>query len=103
MTGTLTIKAWVNGEEVAAEVEIVGVGKYHTPVTLSLPEGEYILIARWMGQEQIKPAQVFEGKQTIVDFYFMAISETLAYFYAATSIVSLIISIIGLWITATKK
>jgi len=102
MTGTLEVHAYAEGEEVAAELEIVGVGKYHTPLTITLPEGTYILIANWLGQQQIKPATVQTDKTTIIDFYFEKPNITLAYIYATIPIISLIISIIGLWATLTK-
>jgi hypothetical protein len=103
MSGTLEVHAYENTEEVAAEVEIVGVGKYDTPFKIQLPEGTYILIANWMGQQQIKAATVETDKTTAVNFYFIKPSMALAYFFAATSAISTIVSILGLWIALTRK
>jgi hypothetical protein len=103
MAGTLEVHAYADGEEVAAELEIVNVGKYYTPLTITLPEGTYTLIAYWLGQYQIKPATVETDKTTTINFYFEKPSLALAYLFAATSLASLIISIIGLWLTITKK
>jgi len=100
--GTLEVHAYCEGREVAAELEIVNVGKYHTPITLKLPPGTYILIAEYYYQE-IKAAEVQQDKTTLVDFYFEKPSLTLAYFHIATSLASLAIAIIGLWFTITKK
>ena len=103
MTGTLEVHAYADGEEVAAELEIVGVGKYYTPLTLTLPEGDYILIANWMGQQQIKPATIQTDKTTIADFFFEKPSLTLAYLLTASTFVSLIIGILSLWALTRKK
>jgi hypothetical protein len=103
MTGTLEVHAYADGEEVAAELEIVNVGKYYTPLTITLPEGTYILIANWLGQYQIKPATVETDKTTTINFYFEKPSLTLAYLLVTSSFLSLIISVIGLWLTITKK
>jgi len=103
MTGTLEVHAYADGEEVAAELEIVNVGKYYTPLTITLPEGTYTLIAYWLGQYQIKPATVETDKTTTINFYFEKPSLTLAYLLIASSYISLIISVISLWLAATKK
>jgi predicted Na+-dependent transporter len=103
MTGTLEVHAYADGEEVAAELEIVNVGKYYTPLTITLPEGTYILIAYWLGQYQIKPATVETDKTTTINFYFEKPSLALAYLLIASSFLSLIISVIGLWLTVTRK
>jgi hypothetical protein len=103
MTGTLEVHAYVDAEEVAAEVEIVGVGKYYTPFKIELPEGTYTLIANWMGQQQIKPATVETDKTTIADFYFEKPSQALAYLFAAASTIGTILSAISLWVTATSQ
>jgi len=103
MSGTLEVHAYEDTEEVAAEVEIVGVGKYDTPFKIQLPEGTYILIANWMGQQQIKAATVETDKTTAVNFYFTKPSMALTYFFAVTSAIGTIVSILGLWIALAKR
>ena len=103
MSGTLEVHAYENTDEVAAEVEIVGVGKYDTPFKIQLPEGTYILIASWMGQQQIKAATIETDKTTAVNFYFEKPSMALAYLLVASSYINLTISIISLWLATTKK
>jgi hypothetical protein len=101
--GLLTVKAYADSEEVAAEVEIVGVGKYHTPFKIYLTPGTYILIADWMGQEQIKGAEIQQDKTTETTFIYEKPSMKWAYFYVGTSLASLAIAILGLWFTVKGK
>jgi len=70
-TGTLEVYAYADTAEVAAVVYVEGVGYYFTPFTLTLPVGTYVLIAEWMGQDQIKMAEVKAGEKTTIKFYFI--------------------------------
>lgn len=85
--GLLSVKSLADNEEVTAEVEIVNVGKYHTPFQINLPPGTYILIADWMGQQQIKPAVIEQDKTTEVIFQFEKPSMKWVYFFAALSVI----------------
>jgi hypothetical protein len=101
--GTLSVKAYADNEQVSAEVEIVNVGKYYTPFQIKLLPGTYILIADWMGQQQIKAAVVEQDKTTEATFMFEKPSMKWVYFFAITSAISTLASIIGLWLALTRK
>lgn len=68
--GTLEVHAFANTEEVAASVEVVGVGTYTTPFTVDLAPGTYTLNATYNTQTQTKTATITEGVVTRVDFQF---------------------------------
>lgn len=70
--GTLECHAYMNTEEVNAEVEIVGVGTYTTPFTVDLNPATYTLIARYADKEQTKTAEIKAGETTRIDFQFGA-------------------------------
>jgi hypothetical protein len=73
--GKLEVHAYCDAREVAADVEVSGVGTYTTPFTVELEPGSYDLTARYMGQVQSKRAVVRAGETTRVDFVF-AIAPT---------------------------
>jgi hypothetical protein len=68
--GTLECHAYIDAEEVAVPVEIVGVGTYTTPFTVELNVGDYTLNATYDTQTQTKTVAVVEGAITKVDFKF---------------------------------
>jgi hypothetical protein len=68
--GTLEVHAFADTEEVAASVEVVGVGTYTSPFTIDLPPGTYTLNATYGTQTQTKTATITEGITTRVDFQF---------------------------------
>jgi len=68
--GTLKVDAYADGEPVAAEVEIVGVGTYTTPFSLDLDPETYTLKATYDTQVDIKTATVREGETTSIVFHF---------------------------------
>jgi len=69
--GTLYCRAFANSDEVAASVEVAGVGTYTTPFSLDLDPAIYTLKASYKEQTpQQKSATVTEGKTTEVHFSF---------------------------------
>ena len=73
--GRLEVHAYCDAREVAAEVEVSGVGTYTTPFTVELKPGSYDLTAKYMWQVQRKSVTVRAGEATRVDFVF-AIAPT---------------------------
>jgi len=69
--GTLYCRAFANSDEVAASVEVVGVGTYTTPFSLDLNPATYTVKASYQGQPKQTPATVYEGKITEVSFSFV--------------------------------
>jgi hypothetical protein len=71
-TGILEVHAYANTTEVAANVEVVGIGTYTTPFTMNLTAGTYTLNAKYNTQTQTKTTTITEGQTTIENFYFKA-------------------------------
>jgi hypothetical protein len=69
--GTLYCRAFANSDEVAASVQVVGVGTYTTPFSLDLAPATYTLKASYQGQPKQTSATVVEGKITEVSFGFV--------------------------------
>jgi hypothetical protein len=70
--GVLECHAYIDTQEIAASVEIVGVGTYTTPFSIELDAGNYILNATYEKQMQTKTATITEGTTTRIDFKFTA-------------------------------
>jgi hypothetical protein len=68
--GTLECHAYIDATEVAATVDITGIGTYITPFTIDLAVGTYTLNAIYNTQTQTKTVTVTEGVITRVDFTF---------------------------------
>jgi len=71
--GVLECHAYVDSDEVSANVEVVGVGTYTTPFTVTLDVGDYTLNATYDTQTQTKTAHITEGETVRVDFTFAKI------------------------------
>ena len=70
--GILDCHAYVVAD-VAASVEIAGVGTYTTPFTLDLDAGDYLLRASYKGQSLEKTVTIVEGATTRVNFTFTVV------------------------------
>lgn len=68
--GTLHVNAIKDSVEVAAQIEIVGVGPFVSPFSVNLPVGNYTLNASYLGRFQVKTAQISEGEVTTKLFDF---------------------------------
>jgi len=70
--GYLEVHAYMDKTEVKATVEVVGVGTYKTPFTITVPAGTYTLNATYEDQKQTETATVKPNEKTIVEFTFKA-------------------------------
>jgi hypothetical protein len=70
--GYLEVHAYVDKTEVEATVEVVDVGTYKTPFTITIPAGTYTLNATYKDQKQTETATVKPNEKTIVEFTFKA-------------------------------
>lgn len=68
--GYLKVKAYQNSTEVAASVEVVGVGTYTTPFSLELDPGTYSINATYDTQKLGQTAPILDGQTTTVEFRF---------------------------------
>lgn len=70
--GYLQARAYYDTAEVAASVEVVGIGTYPTPLSIEVPPGTYTLNATYQEQTQTQTANVLSGQTTTVQFNFTA-------------------------------
>jgi len=73
--GTLYCRAFANSDEVAASVEVVGIGTYTTPFSLDLDPATYTLKGSYKSQTKQISATIYEGQITEVDFPFLKTAE----------------------------
>lgn len=71
--GAMEVHAYADSGEVAASLEVVGIGTFNTPVTVELAPGDYTLNCTYQGTTQTQSVTITSGQVTTANFQFVVV------------------------------